>query len=67
VSDPLRASGGYHVVQVLERQADAERSFADTRAEVLAECRRENGERALRAYLDDLRARAEVVVAPALR
>lgn len=67
VSDPVRASAGYHVLQVIERQGDTDRAFAEIKAQVLAEFRRLNGEQALRAYLDDLRARADVMIAPTLR
>jgi len=67
VSDPVRASAGYHVLQVIERQGDTERAFAEIRPQVLAEFQRRNGEQALRVYLDDLRARADVMIAPTLR
>lgn len=66
VSEPVRAGAGYHVLQALERQGDTDRAFAEIKAEVLAEFRRQNGEQALRAYLDDLRARADVKMVPTL-
>lgn len=66
VSEPVRSNAGYHVLQVIERQADASRALPEIKPQVLAEFRRRNGERALRAYLDDLRARAEVTVASKL-
>ena len=66
VSEPLRSNGGYYVLQMVERQADGARPFVDIRPQVLEEYRRRAGERALRAYLDDLRARAAVTVAPQL-
>ena len=50
--------------QMVERQADSARALADIKPQVLAEYRRGAGERALRAYLDDLRARADVVAVP---
>lgn len=62
VSDPVRSGTGYHVLQVVERQPDALPAFADVRAQVADEFRRRAGERALRAYLDELRARARIVV-----
>jgi parvulin-like peptidyl-prolyl isomerase len=65
VSEPVRAAGGYHVMQVVARQTDGERPLAEIRAEVLAEFHREDGERALRDYLDELRGRADVVIARA--
>lgn len=67
VSDPVRSTGGYHVLQVVERQADDAQPFAEVRSAVLAEYRRRAGERALRKYLDDLRARADVTVASPTR
>jgi parvulin-like peptidyl-prolyl isomerase len=66
VSDPVRSGSGYHVLRVLERQSDTTPAFADIKPQIVAEFRRSTGERALRAYLDTLRARAEVVVAPTL-
>ena len=66
VSDPVRSGSGYHVLQVVERQADTVPAFDDIRPQVAAEFRRRAGERALRAYLDDLRAHAAVVVAEPL-
>jgi len=67
VSDPVRSATGYHVLQVIEREAEWVPPRAEIADEVVAEYRRRRGERALRAYLDGLRARAEVEIAPALR
>ena len=66
VSDPVRSNAGYDVLQIVERQADTARTLTEIKPQVLAEFRRENGEHALRTYLDDLRARAEVTLAPGL-
>jgi hypothetical protein len=66
VSDPVRSGSGYHVLQLLEREAEWLPPLAEIAAEVRAEHRRRAGDRALRAYLDDLRARAEIELAPAL-
>lgn len=66
VSEAVRSSSGYHVVQVVERQADSAPPLSEILSEVQAELRRRAGEDALRAYLDDLRARADVVVAQPL-
>jgi hypothetical protein len=62
VSEPIRSAAGFHVVQVVERQADYTPPFDDVRAEVLAEFHRRAGDRALRTYLDELRTRADVRV-----
>ena len=67
VSDPVRSATGYHVLQVLEREAEWVPPREEIADEVVAEYRRRRGERALRAYLDGLRARAEVEIAAALR
>ncbi len=67
VSDPVRSATGYHVLQVLEREAEWVPPREEIADEVVAEYRRRRGERALRAYLDGLRTRAEVEIAPALR
>ena len=64
VSEPVRSGAGFHVVQVIERQADYTPPFDDVRAEVLAEFHRRAGDRALRTYLDELRTRADVRVKP---
>jgi len=66
VSEPVRSSTGYHVLQVLDRVPDSGPPFADVKAQVEAEFRRRAGERALRAYLDELRSRADIAVASKL-
>ena len=56
VSDPVRSGTGYHVLQVVERQADTAPTLADIRPQVVAELRRRQAsEQALRTYLDELR------------
>jgi len=59
----VRSGTGYHVLQVVERQADALPALDEIRPQVIAELRRRAGEQALRTYLDELRASAVVVVA----
>jgi parvulin-like peptidyl-prolyl isomerase len=66
VSDPVRSGTGYHVLQVVERQPDSAPPLADIRPQVVAEMRRRGGEAALRAYLDELRAGADVTTAERL-
>jgi hypothetical protein len=61
-SDPQRSASGYHVLQLLERAPGFTPPLADVEDEVRAELRRRNSERALREYLDDLRARSDVRV-----
>src|SRR3989442_162817 len=67
VSDPVRSATGYHVLQVVEREAEWVPPREEIGDEVVAEYRRRRGEPALRAYLDGLRARADVEIAPSLR
>src|SRR6185295_10882002 len=66
VSDPVRSNTGYHVLQLLERQSDVAPPLEEIKPQVIAEFRRRAADQALRAYLDDLRSRAEVVVSPKL-
>ncbi len=56
VSDPVRSATGYHVLQVVEREAEWVPPREEIGDEVVAEYRRRRGERALRAYLRALRA-----------
>jgi len=66
VSEPVRSGSGYHVLQVVDRQAGSAPVLAEVKAQVLAEFRRRSADQALRAYLDDLRARSRVDIAPTL-
>ncbi len=67
VSEPIRSGTGYHVVQTVERQRDETPPLPEIRPQVVAEFQRRVGDQALRTYLDDLRARAHVVVDPNLQ
>jgi hypothetical protein len=59
-SDPQRSSSGYHVLVLLDRSPGFAPPLGDVQEEVRGELRRRAGENALRAYLDDLRSRADV-------
>src|SRR5262245_15920688 len=61
-SDPQRSGTGYHVLVLLDRSPGAEPPLAAVQEQVRAELRRRASERALRSYLDDLRASADVRV-----
>ena len=61
-SDPQRSASGYHVLVLLDRSPGFAPPLSDVQEEVRAELRRRASERALRDYLDDLRARADVRV-----
>jgi parvulin-like peptidyl-prolyl isomerase len=60
VGEPVRSGTGLHVIQLVGREPDRTPPYEELAAQVRAEWRRRAGDRALRAYLDDLRARAEV-------
>jgi len=64
VSDPVRSSSGYHVLQLVERQEETTPPLAEIKPQVEVEFRRLAADQALRKYLDGLRARATVDVAP---
>ena len=66
VSDPVRSSTGFHVLQVVTREPDGVPPLDEIRDQVVAELRRRAGDDALRGYLDDLRARATIDVARVL-
>ncbi len=61
-SDPQRSASGYNVLVLLDRSPGFAPALSDVQEEVRAELRRQASERALRAYLDDLRERADVRV-----
>jgi len=63
VSEPVRSSTGYHVLQLLERSGASVPDFAEVREQVLAEFRRRRADEALRDYLEDLRSRADIELA----
>lgn len=63
VSDPVRSSTGFHVLQLVERGSAAVPEFDVVRLQVLAEYRRRQADLALREYLAGLRERSEVEIA----
>jgi parvulin-like peptidyl-prolyl isomerase len=62
-SEPLPAPGGWQVLVVAEREPETLPPLTEVEPEVRAEWRRRAGDAALRAYLDELRATADVRVA----
>lgn len=60
VSDPIRSAGGWSVLVLVAREGAIAPPLAEIRDEVRAEWLRRRDERALRAALDDLRARATI-------
>jgi parvulin-like peptidyl-prolyl isomerase len=66
-SEPLPAPGGWQVLVVAEREPETLPPLAEIEPEVRAEWRRRAGDAALRAYLDELRAAADVRIAEEAR
>lgn len=67
ISEPVRSSTGYHVLQLVELGPADAPQFEAIRPQVLAEYRRRQADQALRGYLADLRDRADVEIAADLR
>lgn len=67
LSAPVRSSSGYHLIQLLERAPAPPPPFEQAREQVLEAYKRKAGDDALRAYLDNLRARAEIQIADSLK
>ena len=63
VSEPLAHAGGFQVLALVEREDPRPAPFEDVADEVRAEWHRRAGDEALRRYLADLRARAEIQLA----
>ena len=62
VAEPVRGAGGYQVLRLVARESNRTPELAEVEAEVRSEWRRRAGDDALRAYLDDARARAAIAV-----
>jgi parvulin-like peptidyl-prolyl isomerase len=65
-SEPVRTGMGLHVFQVIEREEARVPPFEEVAPHVEAEWVRRAGDRALRGYLDELRAEAQVTTAETL-
>jgi peptidyl-prolyl cis-trans isomerase C len=66
-SEPRETREGVELVRVAERRPAEAESFEAVADGVAAEWRRREGDRALREYLDFLRAQADIELAPAAR
>lgn len=66
ISDPVRSGMGFHVLELLVREADRLPPLEEILEEVRADHRRRRGDQALRSYLDELRRQADVRVAEEL-
>jgi peptidylprolyl isomerase len=62
ISDPIRGAGGYHVLLLRERTPGEVAAYDEIRPQVRVEYLRTQGERALRATLDELRADAAIAI-----
>jgi hypothetical protein len=60
VSEPVRSGGGIRLIELVAREPEHSPAFEQVEPQVRAEWRRRSGDRALRAYLDELRDRARV-------
>lgn len=60
VTEPVRGAGGYYVIRLRERMGGETIPFEEVREQVRAEWLREQGERALADYLEELRRGGEV-------
>lgn len=67
VTDPVRANGGYRVLRVVARAPPVTPELAEVEPAVRAEVKRRAVDAALRAYIEDLRRRAEIDVAGPVR
>ena len=63
-SAPVRSAQGWHVLALVEREPGGAPPLAEIEAQVRAELRRREDDRALREQIDQLRAEADVEVAP---
>lgn len=63
-SEPVRSGTGYHVIELVERLPDRVPELENIREQVRAEWLRRQGDQALREYLDELRERADLTIAP---
>jgi parvulin-like peptidyl-prolyl isomerase len=63
-SRPLESADGVHLLGLVSAEPDVPPPFESVRAQVESELRRREGDRALRAYLDELRSAADIALAP---
>jgi len=66
VSEPIRSGIGIHLIELLETRGADTPALAAIESNVRVEWKRRSGDRALRQYLDELRANSEVLIQPAL-
>lgn len=64
ISDALAGPTGWHFLKIIRNQSGTPPAFDDIRAQIIDALRRDNDDSALRDYLDWLRGRADIVLAP---
>jgi len=60
-SPPLRSGAGLHILRLVAKRPSATPPLDEIEPQIRSEWRRRTGDRALRAYLDQLRAEADIV------
>jgi parvulin-like peptidyl-prolyl isomerase len=63
-SQAVRSGAGLHIFRLVSMRPPSVPPFAEIEAQVRSEWRRRTGDRALRAYLDQLREEADIVTRP---
>jgi len=66
MSAPIRSGTGFHIVRLSDREPPRTPRFEEVTKQVRVDWRRRQGDKALRNYLADLRARAEIEIAPGI-
>ncbi len=66
-SEPVRSGVGIHIVQLIDRERAETPPLSQIRKQVRVDWRRRQGDRALRNYLAELRARAEIEISKDFR
>ena len=61
-SDPIEAGGGVHLAKAVDREPSVAPPLAEIEDLVLQDLQRRRGDEALRAYLDDLKARTPILI-----
>lgn len=64
ISDALAGPTGWHFLKIIRNQPGTPPAFDDIRAQIIDALRRDNDDEALRDYLNWLRSRADIVLAP---
>jgi hypothetical protein len=66
-SEPIRSGAGVHLIEMIDREEIRSPALAEIQNQVASDWRRRQGDAALRRYIDDLRANADVEIAAEMR